>query len=312
MATNFPTSLDSFSDPTSTTPITSNTDATLNHATQHTNENDAIHAIETKVGIDASAVTTTIDYLLKSTSSVNPGHVHTLANLHDATITSVSSGQALVWNGSAWVNTTPTDTTKLPLAGGTMTGNITWNGAQTFPIGDLTIASQANGDMIYYNSGWLRCAVGTTGQVLQVTGGGLPAWATPAFIAPLRQSLTVTTTSLSPGGSDATQVITCGNSSLLLSLTPSHPCCVRIYATVAAQTADASRSQTSDPPSGTGVLFEAITTAANQEILVSPSAFLYSLESSPGTSISITVINNDNATETITLTYVILTLEQGA
>lgn len=39
-----------------------------------------VSALKTKVGVDSSAVTTTVDYLLKSTSSSNPGHKHTLAN----------------------------------------------------------------------------------------------------------------------------------------------------------------------------------------------------------------------------------------
>lgn len=130
--------------------------------------------------------------------------------------------------------------------------------------------------------------------------------------AAVRQSLSVVTSSLAPNATDSSKTIVCGNSSVLLSISPSHPCCVRIYATAAAQAADAGRSQTSDPSSGVGVLFECITTTGGQKILVSPSAMLYSLESSPGTTIPITVINNDNVTETITLTYVILTLEQGA
>lgn len=34
-------------------------------------------ALEAKLGINASAVTTSIDYLLKNSASVNPGHLHT-------------------------------------------------------------------------------------------------------------------------------------------------------------------------------------------------------------------------------------------
>lgn len=37
---------------------------------------NAIIALETKLGIDSSAVVTTIDYLLKNASSNNPGHTH--------------------------------------------------------------------------------------------------------------------------------------------------------------------------------------------------------------------------------------------
>lgn len=81
MATNYPTSIDSFTDPTST--------QTLNnpsHSGQHTNANDAIAALEAKVGINSSAVTTTLDYLLKNTASIDPGHKHTFASGISGTI----------------------------------------------------------------------------------------------------------------------------------------------------------------------------------------------------------------------------------
>lgn len=57
MATNFPTSLDALSNPTS-----SDTLATVNHASQHTDANDAIEALQAKVGVNGSAVTTSLDY----------------------------------------------------------------------------------------------------------------------------------------------------------------------------------------------------------------------------------------------------------
>ena len=75
-----------------------------NHITQHLAQNTAIVALETKVGIDSSAVTSTIDYLLKNTSSSNPGHTHTLSSLSDFNISSPVAGQSLVYNGSKWVN----------------------------------------------------------------------------------------------------------------------------------------------------------------------------------------------------------------
>lgn len=57
MATNFPTSLDSFTDPVAGDNLNS-----PDHAGQHTDKNDAIEAIEAKVGIDNSAVTSSLDY----------------------------------------------------------------------------------------------------------------------------------------------------------------------------------------------------------------------------------------------------------
>lgn len=57
MATNFPTSLDSLTNPTS-----SDTLASPDHAGQHSNANDAIEALQAKVGVDGSAVTSSLDY----------------------------------------------------------------------------------------------------------------------------------------------------------------------------------------------------------------------------------------------------------
>lgn len=60
MATTFPTSLDSLSNPAS--------GDTLNapsHSTQHANANDAIEMLEAKVGVDSSAVTTSLDYKMR-------------------------------------------------------------------------------------------------------------------------------------------------------------------------------------------------------------------------------------------------------
>lgn len=59
MATNFPTSLDALTNPTSSNKLS---DAGVLHADQHANANDAIEALEAKVGINSSAVTTSLDY----------------------------------------------------------------------------------------------------------------------------------------------------------------------------------------------------------------------------------------------------------
>ena len=72
---NFPTSLD-----TLTNPISNNTLDSPSHSGQHSYGNDAVEALEAKVGANSSAVTSSLDYLVKSTSSSNPGHKHTLAN----------------------------------------------------------------------------------------------------------------------------------------------------------------------------------------------------------------------------------------
>lgn len=65
MAISFPSSLDSFSNPTSTD-LLENVVAALDHDVQHSNANDAIEALEAKVGVNSSAVTTSHDYKLSA------------------------------------------------------------------------------------------------------------------------------------------------------------------------------------------------------------------------------------------------------
>lgn len=65
MATNFPVSLDSLTNPTS-----GNTLNSPSHSSQHANSNDAIEALEAKVGVDNSAVSTSLDYKVRINSPV--------------------------------------------------------------------------------------------------------------------------------------------------------------------------------------------------------------------------------------------------
>ena len=73
--TTFPTTLDSLVNPTDTSDT-----STFDHAGLESTQNNAIEALEAKVGINSSAVTSSLDYIVKNTSSSNPGHKHTLVN----------------------------------------------------------------------------------------------------------------------------------------------------------------------------------------------------------------------------------------
>ena len=64
MAISFPTSIDSLSDPETTSALSS-----PSHAGQHTDLNDIAEALEAKVGADSSATTTSHDYKLGSVTS---------------------------------------------------------------------------------------------------------------------------------------------------------------------------------------------------------------------------------------------------
>jgi hypothetical protein len=66
VATGFPTSLDALTNPLSTDALTS-----PSHADQHANANDAIEMLQAKVGVDGSAVTTSLDYKISQVPTLN-------------------------------------------------------------------------------------------------------------------------------------------------------------------------------------------------------------------------------------------------
>ena len=68
----FPGAIDTFTDPTPTSLMSQ-----VPHAELHSQENDAITALEYKVGINASQDSSSLDYAVRNTGSVNPGHSHT-------------------------------------------------------------------------------------------------------------------------------------------------------------------------------------------------------------------------------------------
>ena len=61
MATNFPAGLDALTNPSAGDSLNS-----PSHSAQHANVNDAVEALQAKVGVDNSAVTTSIDYKLRN------------------------------------------------------------------------------------------------------------------------------------------------------------------------------------------------------------------------------------------------------
>lgn len=93
MSTNYPSSIDSFPTPGAT--LASNP-----HSSLHQSVNDAVTALETKVGVDGSAVTTTIDYKLKNTASISPGHKHVTADITDAG-SFIPTGEIIFYAGSS-------------------------------------------------------------------------------------------------------------------------------------------------------------------------------------------------------------------
>ena len=93
MATNFPSSLDSFTNPTAVDTLDSPP-----HDTQHADANDAIEAIQAKVGVDGSAVTTSHEYRINSIEELNTnaqvGTTYTLALTDDGKVVEMNNASA--------------------------------------------------------------------------------------------------------------------------------------------------------------------------------------------------------------------------
>ena len=70
MATSFPSGLDSFTNPTAVDTLDSPP-----HDTQHADANDAIEALQAKVGADSSAVTSSLDYKVAQLESISHGKI---------------------------------------------------------------------------------------------------------------------------------------------------------------------------------------------------------------------------------------------
>jgi len=159
MATNFPTSLDSL-----TNPATSDQLSNPSHAAQHANANDAIEQLQAKVGINGSAVTTSHDYKI--------------AQL-EAAITAGVSGTKLIYqdvrnqSGVSLTKGTPVRVTGSDGASGKLLVSAASNAneagsSKTFGLVSSTINNNSNGQVV--TNGLLE-NVDTTGAV-----DGDPVW----------------------------------------------------------------------------------------------------------------------------------------
>lgn len=157
----------------------------------------------------------------------------------------------------------------------------------------------------------------STDDVALVAGTGMTVTRTDANTITLastaaaglesRTSPNATTASLANGA--AGNITIAGYKGYLLyKIQTSAAAWVRVYTSIAARTADSSRSEGVDPSPGAGVIAEVITTGA-ETIVISPATIGFSDESSPDTNIQLAVTNKSGGTTTITVTLTIVKLE---
>ena len=138
MSSNFPTSLDSLSDPTSTSKLNS-----PSHSQQHVNSNDAIEKLEAKVGVDGSAVTTTHDYKLSGVTGTDKAASLTgTENLTNKTLTTPALTKPVV--------TASTQTVVADSDGATITFDLDAGNVHTVTLGGNRILALSNADTGQY------------------------------------------------------------------------------------------------------------------------------------------------------------------
>jgi hypothetical protein len=104
VATNFPASLDSLTNPTSSDSLNS-----PSHSAQHANSNDAIEALQAKVGVDSSAVTTSLDYKVAQLEAISHGKILQVVRGTDTTERTTTSTSFVDANISVTITPTSTD-----------------------------------------------------------------------------------------------------------------------------------------------------------------------------------------------------------
>jgi len=165
MATNFPeTGLDSLTNPTST-----DTMASFSHLAQHANANDAIEALQAKVGVDGSAVTTSHDYKLSNvTGSDKAASVTGTETLTNKTL---EDGTAL--------ESSAAPTTDAQIANKKYVDDQVATANELSELTDVTITgTPADNEFLAYDSGSGEWINQTKSEVGMAIGSDVQAWDT--------------------------------------------------------------------------------------------------------------------------------------
>ena len=245
----------------------------------------------------------------------------------DTTSTPPTSGDVLKWNGTNWVPGSDATSGGAGTDADTLDGfdsayflnysNLTNTpvipGPQVQPDWNATtgLGVILNKPTIPTTLLGLGITDGTVGQVLTTNGAGVFTFTTVSGggggAMASRTTASATTASIADAAT-ANIAITGFKSYMLLKIQTSAAAWVRLYSDTTSRTADASRTITTDPAPGTGVIAEVITTGS-QTILLTPGVLGFNNELLPTTSIPATVTNRSGTTTTITVTVTLVQLE---
>ena len=187
-----------------------------------------------------------------------------------------------------------------------------WNGsdyfwtAQTGGGGSLTVQDEGStlataADTLNFVGAGVT-VTGTLGtKTITISGGG------GGGALQSRQTFNAATNSIADGAV-GNITITAYKTYSLLKIQTSAAAWVTLYTDQASRTADASRSEATDPLPGSGVIAEVITTGAQTQI-ITPATIGWNNESTPVASVYAKVVNKSGGTAAITVTITVVQLE---
>lgn len=130
---------------------------------------------------------------------------------------------------------------------------------------------------------------------------------TPTTLAPSRGTISATSSSLANNASQNIDV-TGFKSYLLMKISTNRAAWVTVYTDQTSRINDASRSETTDPYPGSGVIAEVITNG-NQTVLLTPGTLGFNNDNVPSGTIYLKVKNLSGSTGTVEVTLTLLQLE---
>ena len=177
--------------------------------------------------------------------------------------------------------------------------SITINGQSVSLGGTTTIPDPTN----IPNSSLVNSSITINGQ--SVSLGGTTTIATPVGLQSRATSSAPTQSIANDTSDDIT--ITAAKSYALLKIETSAAAWVTCYADETSRTNDASRTETTDPTPGSGVIAEVITSGAATQI-ITPGTIGWNNDATPSSNVYLKVVNKSGTLQpiTVTLTYVAL------
>jgi len=135
MASNFPSSLDTFTNPSSTDAMDS---VSVPHATQHSDLNDAVEALQAKVGADSSGVASSHDYKIAQLEAA----ADDIAIFNESQASGTAGGTA---TAGSYVKRTLNNTVVNNISGASIASSVITLPAGTYKVEASAPAHRVNG-----------------------------------------------------------------------------------------------------------------------------------------------------------------------